>query len=196
MTSNTEQPNQTPCYSDYALQEFALERHSMELREKIEVHISTCASCSSILEEVRHEINYFRHLTALDIDNSEARIHDSHTGERPEYESPHTSRDAAVGTQCPDSFELASYIDKSDEDDSRETVEAHIATCAACRHELITIYREVRGISVELAQRESLSPPSNEPPAEIFVLEIPKRPAPDPARKLPIYPLKSTGTSP
>lgn len=195
MTSRTDKENQTPCYSDYAIQEFALERHSNEVREKIEVHLSKCASCLSILEETRLEIDYFRHLAALDVDFSEAGIQDSQSEERPEILTPKISRDAMAKTQCLSSFELASYIDHSDENTQREAVESHIAICATCRHDVINIYRQVQEISVEVAQRESLSPPSNEPPAEIIVLEIPKRPAPDSARKLPIYRLRSTGTS-
>jgi anti-sigma factor RsiW len=111
LTQNTE----NSCYTDYALQEYTLQRLSDPVRESLSAHLKTCQECAKTLSTIDLEVSYFQELENIDIESA---------------------------LPCPDELQLALYIDGADTEPTREDLLAHLQTCRNCRDDLIEIRTE------------------------------------------------------
>ncbi|MFP6581961.1 MAG: hypothetical protein VCD00_05325 [Candidatus Hydrogenedentota bacterium] len=117
MTSQHPHPSAPQCYTDYALQEYALERFSEGLCSDITNHLDTCATCKNALKSIEREICYFQQIEALGHE-----INDQN---------------------CLDDIQMASFMDAGEKHDEYPTRLTHLQQCASCRHTLIEMREEI-----------------------------------------------------
>lgn len=107
-------PSPSECYTDYALQEYALGRLAEDVRASVEAHLSTCEACAICLKEINTEIACFHELEA----------------------------NRSPKGQCISEEEIAIFIDGGGEESHRESVISHLNSCQSCTQTLIEIRRE------------------------------------------------------
>ncbi len=123
-----------PCFTNFALQEYALGRLSGELREEVEIHVKECpqcAACAALIEKETRLLN-----AALRVGAEEGE------GEAPEREM------------------LAMYLDDSLDQETREKCESLLASSSEALAALLSMRRElVSVLNVEALPGEMPSRP-------------------------------------
>jgi len=167
MTSEHGTPIDAPCFTDYALQEYVLERLSEQVSCEIKQHISVCEACRRMEADIRLEDQYFAQLSKGD--------------------SVPSSLD------CIDELELGKFLDDSLSNTDRMVIETHIASCTPCRRRLIALRRNVQDAQNDNfePQIDTDLRPSSKP---MLVLTMSKREVLSQSEQLPHFPMRETGT--
>lgn len=167
MTSEHDTPIDAPCFTDYALQEYVLERLSDSLSREVEQHISTCEACRRMEADIRLEEQYFSQLSKGD--------------------------PATPSQDCFEELELGKFLDASLSDTDQMAIETHIASCTPCRKRLIVLRRNVHDAQNDhLEPYMDADLASSSKP--VLVLMMSKREISSRNEPLPHFPMRETGT--
>lgn len=167
MTSKQDSQTDTPCYTDYAIQEFVLERLSDEVSKDVQVHLESCDACQAMEAETRLEQQYVSQI------RKDVSIYSSEN--------------------CMDDSQLGQFIDHSLPKAEQLTLESHLGECMSCRMRLIALYRSLSELRSSAQQLEQLSTtgPSTRPE---LVLMMSKRENISQNEQMPRFPMRETGT--
>ena len=165
MKSEQPQQHDNPCYTDYALQEYVLGRHSEELIQAISAHSSHCSACETMIVELRLEQQYLLHIR--------------------------TYADTTTNEHCHDELVLAQFMDGALSDEDQNGVVNHLSSCDSCRRKLILLYRDVREALSALQESKSTVNKGAKP--DLILLDSKREILPD-TQKLPQFPMRGTGT--
>ena len=111
----TDAQREDECFTDYALQEYALGRLSEKIRAKTESHIRECRACHTTYHEIQREVACFQELE---------------TGRR------------SVG-DCLRDEDLGLFLDGTGETTQRDSVLRHLQSCKSCTLTLVEMRREI-----------------------------------------------------
>jgi anti-sigma factor RsiW len=157
------------CYTDYALQEYALNRLSPPVRSKVKTHLSDCRPCTAVLQDTEREMAYFQHLASVGTNSD--------------------------NTDCPGEDDFAAYIDQRDTPEQRESLETHLGKCGSCLHGFLTLYRDIRDATSAPLATASTDTHEQTEMTESVILTLPSPRKQDTVAKLPIFALNKTGTA-
>lgn len=116
MKTDTSHSDDPTCYSDFALQEYALGRFSKDVRGTIASHLEGCSACTRALNEIQLEVCYFQELGEIRSETSGACVTDEN---------------------------LASIIDAGIDDKTHEHIVVHLQSCSDCRQRLVEMRQEI-----------------------------------------------------
>ena len=130
MTHSAPHSENDECYTDYALQEYALGRLTPSVRNAVEGHLGECTACSEALETIRLEVCYFQELSDV---------------------SP-----AERGADCVSDDDLALFRDGNFDESDYNTILEHLQRCGTCRAALIEIRTESARAMAQVEGREAV----------------------------------------
>lgn len=132
--NETSQNGGETCFTNFALQEYALGRLSSEVRTELEGHIEDCAECAACVRLIEKETRLLREALRPNVDDSGAEALDAET--------------------------LAMYLDDSLDQQTREKYEQLLASSPRSLEALVSLRRElVSAMSAENSSGEiSLQP--------------------------------------
>lgn len=165
MNSEQSQQSTSPCYTDYALQEYVQGRHTAELRQAIADHLTQCDACRGMEAELNLEKQYLSQIRNCAKENA--------------------------SDKCPDELDLAKFMDNALINEVHDSIENHLLTCDSCRSQLISLYREVREALSSAQELKTLEDKGVKP--DLILLKSKREVLPK-AQKLPRFPMRGTGT--
>ncbi len=117
--NETSQSNGETCFTNFALQEYALGRLSSEVRTDLEGHVEECAACAACVRLIDKETRLLRETLQSNVDNS--------------------------GPEALDAQTLAMYLDDSLDQQTREKCEQLLASSPRSLEALVSLRRELVG---------------------------------------------------
>lgn len=150
--SDSTNPKDTVCFTDYALEEYLQGRLSTQRRQELEAHLETCTECAEARKYFAKEAEAIR--GALSIATR------------------------AATEDCPDDEFVSLYLDNGLNPQDRAAAELHFVSCPRCRARIVSLYRESKSVIEEARKPTAHVPVARR--HEAIVLKMPKRKVPGP----------------